>query len=289
MFLSLIAMKIASTCRWRLCVANLTEVRSTYLWRVLLVYYADRHGHDDQDVQESCGKHPHPQHAVQLKTRSHWRHHKYPPPPTPILLLLFTLFWFYPFYFYSIPKFCSLFFSLTFTYLISKMTTTDDRNRDGNISNGTTHIMSSHRFCISVLFSLVREISNRHVVVTITMAIFRYFLTAVWTWKTLVLLFFIFLFKRPPWFSFEITRKTRVSSSAQLPAVPFMTASDKIKNETKWKTNCYHDFVNRWVIKFFLFFVFIVRPDAAEWECYWDAWPGCWATFSPLYFFVICW
>lgn len=102
MFLSLIAMKIASTCRWRLCVANLTKVRSTYLWRVLLVYYADRHGHDDQDVQESCGKHPHPQHAVQLKTRSHWRHHKYPP-PTPIPLLLFTLFWFYPFYFYSIP------------------------------------------------------------------------------------------------------------------------------------------------------------------------------------------
>ncbi len=110
MFLSLIAMKNCNRLVDGACVLQTWQkVRSTCLWRVLLVYYADRHGHDDQDVQESCGKHPHPQHAVQLKTRSHWRHHIYPPPPIPLLLL--TLFDF-TLYFYSIPKFCSLLFSL---------------------------------------------------------------------------------------------------------------------------------------------------------------------------------
>jgi hypothetical protein len=53
------------------------------------VYYADRHGHNDQDVQESCCKHPHPQHAVQLKIPSHWRHHTYYPPF--LKLFVFTL------------------------------------------------------------------------------------------------------------------------------------------------------------------------------------------------------
>ncbi len=52
--------------------------------------------------------------------------------------------------------------------------------------------------------------------------------------ERLYFIIFYFPFKRPPWFSFENARKTRVSSSAQLPAVLFMTASDiEKKNEMK--------------------------------------------------------
>jgi hypothetical protein len=45
-------------------------------WRVFVfVVYSrsDRHGyHDHQDLQEGCGDHPHPQHAVQLNSSSDW-------------------------------------------------------------------------------------------------------------------------------------------------------------------------------------------------------------------------
>ena len=37
----------------------------------------------------------------------------------------------------------------------------------------------------------------------------------------------------------------------------------------------------------FVFLLYITRLDAAEWESYWDAWPGCWATFSRLFFFYV--
>lgn len=185
----------------------------------------------------------------------------------------------------SFPSFCPLIFPLFFfvsfhsylflvfpyvRYLHIQMTTTDDRDRDGNISNGSTHIMISRHSAFGS-FSLIRK--------SVTAMLWPLWLFSVTCWLP---------FRHEDFFFFFLKNwKKKKRCTYFLPLSSQLCSS--WRHLTKWKQNCYHDFVNRWVIKFFLFFVFIVRLDAAEWECYWDAWPGCWATFSPLYFFVICW
>lgn len=118
------------------------------------------------------------------------------------------------------------------------MTTTDDRDRDGNISNGTTHIMSSHHSAFRFFFTRKRKLVT----------------AMLWPLRWLFSVTFLLLFGHEDPFK-KITKKKNTkfpikdhlgfrwkihenqgfTSSAQLPAVLFMTASYKEKNKTKWK------------------------------------------------------
>lgn len=117
------------------------------------------------------------------------------------------------------------------------MTTTDDRDRDGNISNGTTHIMSSHHSAFRFFFTRKRKLVT----------------AMLWPLRWLFSVTFWLLFGHEDPFKKKLKRNTKFpikdhlgfrwkihenqgfTSSAQLPAVLFMTASYKEKNKTKWK------------------------------------------------------
>lgn len=135
----------------------------------------------------------------------------------------------------SFPSFCPLIFPLFFfvsfhsylflvfpyvRYLHIQMTTTDDRDRDGNISNGSTHIMISRHSAFGS-FSLIRK--------SVTAMLWPLWLFSVTCWLPFRHEDFFFFF-----FSFlkiERKKKMYIFSSAQLPAVFFMTASYKMKTK----------------------------------------------------------